>query len=462
MRNSRLLLWIAIRNAFCPTGEGGGVDPTCSPGEAGGGGGGSEGLKKLSKIGLSKGELKKIELVNPGGFAGTVKVPSGLSPDKVAAIQKALPGRTIEKVKTAGLLKGKNAAEMMKAYGVDADAAAYLNASAKGPVKVPLGKGSKEAVEELSKSLPAGTKIQTVSITKDQMAAGKQPAEKASLTSAKTYGELKAGDKYVNSMGKTKEVESIEEKGGQMHVKFKGETGTAVLDKGASLPSSGAPYTPSASSYGQAAAESQAKIAALGIKSSPSLTGELAAAQKHANSTSALQAQEKAAFAKITSSEKADIADYTGSGYHSLNAAMRQCPPHFNCLQGAHKSEAKNIMSAIDKAPPLPNGTIVHRGMSIHDSSLNAAFIANLKEKMDTGGEFQFPSITSTSSVKGKEFSGNYKFAIKAKTGLYTVKHSSVPSEKEVIVSPKTRYKVVDIQHSSGQYNVLLEEIGHG
>ena len=33
-----------LSNAFCPTGPGGGIDPTCSPGEGGGGGGKVSGL----------------------------------------------------------------------------------------------------------------------------------------------------------------------------------------------------------------------------------------------------------------------------------------------------------------------------------------------------------------------------------------------------------------------------------
>lgn len=54
-----------VDNAFCPTGKGGGVDPTCSPGDGGGGGGAKTGKEFVKS--LTKDEKKSIKLWNDEG-----------------------------------------------------------------------------------------------------------------------------------------------------------------------------------------------------------------------------------------------------------------------------------------------------------------------------------------------------------------------------------------------------------
>jgi hypothetical protein len=64
----------------------------------------------------------------------------------------------------------------------------------------------------------------------------------------KNYGELYAGYKYVNSQGKTKEVESVKDNGDTVTVSFKGEPGSATLPKTKSMPSPAPAPTPEVTS----------------------------------------------------------------------------------------------------------------------------------------------------------------------------------------------------------------------
>lgn len=106
VENEPVQNWVRlIDNAFCPTGPGGGIDNTCSPG--GGGSGGFKGGHDLLSTLKSKTNLKinpefaqKIAWINPNGIQnGTVIMPKKMSdtPEKIAQLQKVLPPGTVIK-----------------------------------------------------------------------------------------------------------------------------------------------------------------------------------------------------------------------------------------------------------------------------------------------------------------------------------------------------------------------------
>lgn len=71
-----------ILNAFCPTGPGGGIDPTCSPGEAGSGGGGGSGGDTPEPVEYEKGmpnpkEVKVLKALGGSTGAKLVEDPNG-------------------------------------------------------------------------------------------------------------------------------------------------------------------------------------------------------------------------------------------------------------------------------------------------------------------------------------------------------------------------------------------------
>jgi hypothetical protein len=149
------------------------------------------------------------------------------------------------------------------------------------------------------------------------------------------------------------------------------------------------------------------------------------------------------------------IKDYTGSSYRQLNKMMRSCPPNFECVEGQYKPMMEHILSAVHGAPKLASPVIVKRGITV-DSKTGENLLAAAAQAQKTGDGFHMPSITSTSILNG--FGGNVKFEMKIRSGLYVRPISSVPSEEEVIVSPKTKFKVLGVTAKGGTHIIQLEE----
>jgi uncharacterized protein len=86
-------------NTFCPTGKGGGVDPSCS-----GGGATTHGtalslfIGQKSKLKYTKVQLEKIAALNPSGHgSGTVFLPKALKPEHLEELKGLLPAGTVLK-----------------------------------------------------------------------------------------------------------------------------------------------------------------------------------------------------------------------------------------------------------------------------------------------------------------------------------------------------------------------------
>lgn len=156
---------------------------------------------------------------------------------------------------------------------------------------------------------------------------------------------------------------------------------------------------------------------------------------------------------------KSAIKGYTNSDYHSLNKAMRECAPNFECLDSYQKKKMELIKQGIEAAPVFSKPVVVRRGISV-GSTTEQQMIAQYKGFKDNDDTFELPSFTSTSLKHG--FSGNIRYEIVAKHGLYVQSLSSHKSEYEVIMHPNAKYKVVDVLDKGGgkgNYLVKLEQV---
>ena len=164
------------------------------------------------------------------------------------------------------------------------------------------------------------------------------------------------------------------------------------------------------------------------------------------------------AIAKLSQQERSAIKQYTGSAYSSLNKKMRSCPPEFNCVEGSQKTLMVNLEKALSKAPLFAAPVNLGRRITLSGETLDT-LIKTAKQLQETGGLYQMPSITSA-SINEHAWSGNVKFHIKARTGLYVNSISSnAGSEQEVIQSSRAKYKVTHVEHVLGKTNIHLEEV---
>lgn len=428
-------------NVFCATGPGGGVDPSCSPG----------------------GAKAPIPITSDGKY-----------------IADFVKGKMPKEAKIVSLVHTK---------------IAYLNPNGiqNNTFHMPLSTQYKTQLEVLKKVLPPGTVIKVVDVKEHHMQAGQKPSGKVwGIAAASevtpvsappvskvhpvdkpptTYGELKAGSKYTNSLGHVKEVESVVVEGGVAKIKFKGEEGIANIPTSTKLPKLGEPAaTPVPAAP---AVKPAVKLPAKPAKSSPwqdmsdlndSLETKnvihykmkpLDGIDYSSRQDIALEHWENNRK-KLTQAEISSLRSYTGTTYSSINSAMRQCPPQFECVKGASKTHMDNMESAIAKMPDFKQPIHLERSMS-SDEATAAAFLAALRDVKGTDATINFPSFTSTSTSSR---SGGTTFRILAKRGISVRSISKFPSEDEVILSPKQKFKVKDIyKNNNGTRFVELEEI---
>lgn len=412
----------------------------------------SDGKAVTSYIEANKGStpfsplyLAKLEHMNPDGVKdgqfNIPKFPKGekSSLEKVAQLQKILPPGTVIKQKTI------TSETLVKAGKEVPPKAGYKKSTVVVPEETGAAAKDKGIEQEASKT--AGT-------PKEEP----KPAAPPKAEISKTYGELKPGMKYLNTVGKVQEVEDVQPSTspGHVKIKFKGKGDYYDIPSGKATPSQDPAKVSTPKTYTSPASTALAQhpppewspgINPLDAKKDPAVLQKL-----HDQHDSVIAT-------KFSAGERSSITSYTGSSYASLNEKMRACPPEFDCLQGKHKTMASNIMNAVDKAPPFKEPVTVRRGMHLGGAKAEA-FMNSLAKAKESGEEFAFPSITSTSTTSG--FSGDVRFEMVAKKGVFVKSISQVPSENEVIVSPRQKFKISQVLKSTapGQpHLVRLEEI---
>ena len=93
-------------------------------------------------------------------------------------------------------------------------------------------------------------------------------------------------------------------------------------------------------------------------------------------------------FAKSLTKKEVDaVRFYTEEGHIQINKEMRSCPPKFTCV--SLKKEVSALSSLIDRAPPLPEGSVLFRGLGGPPSQMKKLIEAAKKTQKNGGGSFQ-------------------------------------------------------------------------
>lgn len=159
----------------------------------------------------------------------------------------------------------------------------------------------------------------------------------------------------------------------------------------------------------------------------------------------------------LSPDEYGAVRDYTGSGYHKINDALR------DKAKGVPARTPRNVKH-LDKAMrPIPFDTIVTRNIS----GLNA-FGGVPPDKL-IGTVFRDPAFLSTSIKEGGVFSGNVQMIIKVPKGTqsrYVNDISYHKSEKELILGRETRMVIHSVEETTGNYGEkkwrVFMEVIHG
>jgi len=154
-------------------------------------------------------------------------------------------------------------------------------------------------------------------------------------------------------------------------------------------------------------------------------------------------------IAGFPSSQMKHITSYTGSGYSGLNANLRKCPKTLDCLEGSQRESVAAAAAAVDKAGPLPKGTILYRG-SHGDSAGVKKLLSDIEMAIKSGGIVSLHGVqsTSTRASVAAGFSGYTNpvvFELVAKSGAYVKPVSIHPSEYEVLQKHGVKYRPLAI-----------------
>ena len=159
--------------------------------------------------------------------------------------------------------------------------------------------------------------------------------------------------------------------------------------------------------------------------------------------------------------------DYTAGSSSMINRTLRKCPETFDCLDPSFapqiRRQSAELSEAISKAPPLPEGTELYRGVSFGDISDEdkGKFLSNFRQgrTLSLGG---FSSTTLDYKTAQAFGGGEIMLKIKAKTGLYVGDVSAYKhDEREILQNQSTRYRVAGqgINKELTRYVIELEEI---
>ena len=147
----------------------------------------------------------------------------------------------------------------------------------------------------------------------------------------------------------------------------------------------------------------------------------------------------------LSKMQRKALRKYTGDDYADLNAAMRACPPKYECVEGVERKQMEAIESAVSVR--LPEPVTVYRGCDLSEKALQQ-LLAQVEEVKSNDGSFRMPSITSTTfnPKSGYVNTAGVVFRIQARTGLPVASISQVEDEEEMIQSSRAEYRVVGVE----------------
>lgn len=174
---------------------------------------------------------------------------------------------------------------------------------------------------------------------------------------------------------------------------------------------------------------------------------------------------------KMSWKQKDAVDWYVNSSGPEANAQLRKCPKTMNCINAQSRAKIKAIDEAIAKAPPLPEGLTVFRGIRVNNAWAKK-MIGDMKKAMDSGQEMRINmngvKSTTTDPNVAKKFSNSYKsdteqvvFEIKPKKGLAVTGEMKYygGDEKEVIMSSQSMVRPVNYFKVGGKTIIQMEEV---
>ena len=143
-----------------------------------------------------------------------------------------------------------------------------------------------------------------------------------------------------------------------------------------------------------------------------------------------------AAYANLSKTEQTALHGYTGSKYIPWNQAMRTGDVNSSAFK-----EAAPMRSAFEKvATEIPAGTILHRGLSVGQSTYEKVLGAVIQD-----GSFQSASFGTQAAFSGKQSQLRIHVGAGVK-GIDATTFSALGSaEREIIMAPNTRYVVMAV-----------------
>lgn len=155
-----------------------------------------------------------------------------------------------------------------------------------------------------------------------------------------------------------------------------------------------------------------------------------------------------AAGAPLTPGQRSALTTYTGSKYGKINGCLRY---NTGCTPGIKKTIANGTAAM----RPTTQNITTFRGTSL--SAFGVSSIAQL-EKM-AGKTVTEPGFSSTSISPGSAFGGQVTMQIDIPAGTpgsYVDAISQHPGEKEFVLPPGTKFRIVQVKPANGGYNAVV------
>ena len=160
-------------------------------------------------------------------------------------------------------------------------------------------------------------------------------------------------------------------------------------------------------------------------------------------------------MAALSKDEKDAIAIYTGGWSMEINTALRGGTQ----MRPAVKEAYNTIQKAFAKAPPLPPGTEVYRGM-FAEAGAAGQFFSDVRDAVKSGKAISMKGIASTSVDKKVAVDIAKKIissptveraliTIRPKTGLAISFISKYPEQKEILLDHGKAYRVVSYKEKA-------------
>ena len=145
----------------------------------------------------------------------------------------------------------------------------------------------------------------------------------------------------------------------------------------------------------------------------------------------------------LSVAEELSIIWYCGSGYGSLNGALRSTDP---AVIEKFKPFKDTLNEALKKLSPYGGYTV--RGSNLPKS---------IRDQHTVGNIVKYSAFTSTSLTRG--FGSSDMFVIKSKTGHYVGSYSGAYHENEVLFASDTKFKILSVDKVDGANQYIMEEV---